>query len=1006
MNCSTLLRGLLGAAALVVFAQPSGTALAQPNVRTIPPARTSPADLQAAVVQSVTISARVLGHNATTRVDIVLRNPNTAAIESAVEFPLREGQTVTGFALESLDRSRFLSAAPVEKAKGQAVFEQIVREGTDPALLEKTAGNNFRLRVYPIAPRETRAVRLEISEFLAPGPGGRLQYQMPQMLQDARPHKFSFNLELEGVNTPVVSLSEGLKAALQSRLNGSTRLTFSPTKKLGSAAYTVSWPTQDRVFTDYGSIDGETYFHAQVPLSMASASRKPPNPITLIWDASGSGRTRDHAREFAFLDATFKALGNVKVQLVETHVVDEQARNFEVIQGNWGPLREALEKMQYDGASNPAAWSTTVPVTRNYTKEELAGFRGMKLVFSDGIGNWGKPEELPSHQPLFTISASAGANTAALRALAEPSGGQLIDLMQTPVAHAVAELLRVRARLTRMTGDGVDQLVSLSPYAEGGVVQIAGHMLRDTASVTLEFVLPNGSTERRTLELKANPKQGAQTLAAQRWATLRIAQLETNARLHQAEILRLGSEFGVVSSRTSLIILERLEDYLRFDVMPSDPQWREQFRQRAMEKVSREASAHSQHMADLLKKFEDRAAWWEKTFPKENLKVETAQQSRPMAVAAMAPAPAPAPMPAAAPPPAPALSAKASRSAEAFDRMRAESTERRRTEPSPSVTAAPLTEVREIGIKLQKQQLTSAYAVRLRDAAAKERYAIYLDERTANAQSSAFYLDASEIFFEKGQPELGERVLSNLAEIELEDRALLRILAYRLQQAKQYRQAIMLFERVLALAPNEPQSWRDLGLAYAANGQHQQAVDALWNTASRKWDSRFADIGLIALGELNAIAANTTGLDLSRVDPRLVRNLPVDLRVVMGWDADNTDIDLWVKDPNGEDAYYGRQHTYQGGRMSRDFTGGYGPEEYMVKVAKPGRYEVRAKYFGSRQQRLVPYTTVMLRFVTGFGNAEQKEQSVIMRLPEKGSEVLVGSFEVKASKSEATKSVP
>ena len=1005
------LQRLIGTSVLTLLATLGSTAQAQPAVRPALPVRTSPADLQVTVVESVTIGARVIGQNATTRVDIVLRNPNAAVIESAVEFPLREGQTVTGFALESLDRSRFLSAAPVEKAKGQAVFEQIVREGSDPALLEKTVGNNFRLRVYPIAPRETRTVRLEIREFLSPGPNGRLLYKMPQMLKDARPQNFRFSLELDGITQPGVILSEGLKTALQSRLAGSTRLTFSPARNLGNVDYTVSWPTQGRVFTDYGSMDGETYFHAQVPLSMTSISRKPPNPITLIWDSSGSGRTRDHAREFAFLDATFKALGHVKVHLIETHVVAEQARDFEVTDGKWAALREALEKVQYDGASNPAAWSTTAPRTRNYTKEELAGFKGMTLVFSDGIGNWGT-DELPSQQTLFTITSSAGANTAALRALAEPSGGQLIDLLETPVAQAATELLRVRARLVRMTGDGADQLVSLSTYAEGGVVQIAGHMARETASVTLEFVMPNGSIERRKLELNANPTQAAQARAAQSWATLWIAQLETNTRLHQAEILRIGSEFGVISSRTSLIILERLEDYLRFDVIPSDPQWREQFKQRAKDKAAREATAQSLHMIDLLKKFEERAAWWEKTFPKDDMKVEPTKQDRPMAVAAMAPPPAPAPAPiAAAPPPfsAPSLSAMNSRSAEAFDRMRAESSERRRTGQAPTVTSPALTprvEVREMGIALQKQQLTSAYAVRLRDAAANERYAIYLDEKISNSRSSAFYLDASEIFFEKGQPELGERVLSNLAEIELEDRALLRILAYHLQQAKQYRKAIMLFERVITLAPNEPKSWRDLGLAYAASGEYQKAVNALWNTANRKWDNRFADIGLIALGELNAIAANAQGLDLSRVDPRLARNLPVDLRVVLGWDADNTDIDLWVKDPNGEDAYYERQLTYQGGRMSRDFTGGYGPEEYMVKLAKPGRYELRAKFFNSRQQRFSPYTTVMLRFVTGFGTPNQKEQSVIMRLPEKGTEVLVGSFEVNPSTPQATQSAP
>jgi len=73
----------------------------------------------------------------------------------------------------------------------------------------------------------------------------------------------------------------------------------------------------------------------------------------------------------------------------------------------------------------------------------------------------------------------------------------------------------------------------------------------------------------------------------------------------------------------------------------------------------------------------------------------------------------------------------------------------------------------------------------------------------------------------------------------------------------------------------------------------------------------------------------------------------------------------------------------------------YGPEEFVLKVAKPGRYEVRGKFFGSRQQRFSPYTTITAHFITGFGTKNQKEDSVIVRLPEKGNEVSIGSFEVK-----------
>ena len=179
--------------------------------------------------------------------------------------------------------------------------------------------------------------------------------------------------------------------------------------------------------------------------------------------------------------------------------------------------------------------------------------------------------------------------------------------------------------------------------------------------------------------------------------------------------------------------------------------------------------------------------------------------------------------------------------------------------------------------------------------------------------------------------------------------------------AGQAKLAIPILARVLELAPNEPQSYRDLGLAFAADKQWQKAADQLYEVVIRPWHGRFPKIELTALDELNAIIAKAeTPVDTSRFDAQLLRNLPVDLRVALSWDADNTDIDLWVTDLNGEKAYYGNRISYQGGRMSQDYTGGYGPETFALKHAKPGKYKVEANFYGHNQQIVAGATTLQL----------------------------------------------
>jgi tetratricopeptide (TPR) repeat protein len=299
-----------------------------------------------------------------------------------------------------------------------------------------------------------------------------------------------------------------------------------------------------------------------------------------------------------------------------------------------------------------------------------------------------------------------------------------------------------------------------------------------------------------------------------------------------------------------------------------------------------------------------------------------------------------------------------------------------------------------------KSATKSAWTSRLNASDPESWYALYLDERVSNAMSVGFFLDSAEFFLQKGQRELGLRALSNLAEMDLQNRQVLRLLAYRLQQAGEIALALPIFERVLELAPNEPQSHRDLGLALAQSGQTQCAIDRLYEVVTGAWDSRFADIDLITLTELNAVAAQAEragkSVDVSAIEPRLLKNLPLDVRVVLAWDADATDVDLHVLDPNGEEVFYGRKLSYQGGAITRDATGGYGPEEFALRNAKPGKYRVEANFYGHRQQVLTSSTGLMLWLSSGFGTPAQKDQRTTLRVKSEGGQrIVVGEFEVK-----------
>ena len=77
----------------------------------------------------------------------------------------------------------------------------------------------------------------------------------------------------------------------------------------------------------------------------------------------------------------------------------------------------------------------------------------------------------------------------------------------------------------------------------------------------------------------------------------------------------------------------------------------------------------------------------------------------------------------------------------------------------------------------------------------------------------------------------------------------------------------------------------------------------------------------------------------------------------MNWNMNNTDIDLWITDPNGEKCYYSNPATAIGGKISNDFTEGFGPEQFLLKKGIKGKYKIEIDYFNDAQTKFVCYRT-------------------------------------------------
>ncbi|MCD9096078.1 VIT domain-containing protein [Luteimonas fraxinea] len=959
---SRLRFGLCALLCLTVLLPTMTTAQRMPDL-VAPPLVVADAGEPPVQLESASMRVETGAGVARTTIDLTLRNPSGRVLEGNLQFPLAPGQQIVGFALDIDGMMR--DAVPVPKDRGREVFETIVREGVDPGLLEQTAGDAFRLRVYPFAPGGTRQVRLVLMAPLQRD--GRADTVTLPLAFARGLDRIELTLATSG--RPVLSGLVGTPVITRS--GAGHRITLRAGDIADAGIATLKVPFERRPAVQLQRRDGATWFVADVPVDAADTPRVLPRRVSLLWDSSMSGRTRAHALEFALLDAYFRAAGDIEVELLRLRDVAEAPQRFQVRGGDWRALRCELESTVYDGATAAGGW-TPAADTPEF------------LLFGDGLFNHGADAfpALADGQRLYTVQ-SANGDTARLAALAQARHGRAIDLRDAAALPAATRaLLRDEPILDAIEGIGARELVAESNVAMPGILRIAGRLDAQRADLTL-VVRTGGRTQRIPLSIDAaRTPQGE--LAALQWARFQLAALQAEPERNRQRIAALGQRFELVTPGTSLLVLERIEDYVRFDIA-APASIAEAVAAARLQTAATQARDRQTRRDAVARGWAERIAWWERVFPKDAPPQIAAAQEALDSMGAMPPPP-PAPAPAAAP----MMMAEAAAAPMAMRSAPAPIAGSANDLANASVAASPAATIR-----LNPWQSDAPLARSLREAPDGEVYARYLDARDAEVQGTAFYLDAADVLQRRGETALALRVLSNLAELDLDNPHVLRVLAYRLREMKRDDLAVPVLERVLAMRPEEPQSLRDLALACAAIGNRQRAIDLLAEVVDGDWNGRFAEIELTALAELNALVATAPApLDTSAIDPRLLRNLPLDLRAVLSWDSDDSDMDLWVTDPDGEKAYYGNRLTRQGARMSPDFTRGYGPEEFALRDAKPGIYRVEANFFGQHQQLVTGATTLQLWLSTGFGTAAQTDQRITLRLSDARETVFVGEFEV------------
>ena len=282
----------------------------------------------------------------------------------------------------------------------------------------------------------------------------------------------------------------------------------------------------------------------------------------------------------------------------------------------------------------------------------------------------------------------------------------------------------------------------------------------------------------------------------------------------------------------------------------------------------------------------------------------------------------------------------------------------------------------------------------------KAAYTTYLDLKGKYGNTPTFYIDISEFFAKKKEDKLAIRILTNLAEINIDNYELLKALAYKLEVYEEFDLVVYIYNEILKLRPEDIQSYRDLALAYEEIGEYQKSLDLLYKIINGELlekdpERRFEGVEAIAFNEFNSlISRHKSKLNLKGVDKRYIKKMPIAIRAVIDWNHNDTDIDLWINDPNDEDCGYDNNETKLGGRLSEDMTDGFGPEEFLLKKAIKGSYSFKIDYYSDDMQKISGPTFLKITLYTKFGTKKQKKSIRVIRLDNEEDEVNVGVIKI------------
>ncbi len=559
-------------------------------------------------ITGVNVGVVILEQAATTTMDISFRNTSRSRQEAQLLVPVPDGAVVKSFSFEGSASEPTARILPKEEAK--KTYDRIVARIRDPALLEFVGYNLVQSSVFPVPPGGRQKVRLTYEHLLS-ADGSRIDYVLPrsESLDYKVPWQISVKIKSKKSISTVYSPSHMLQTKRVNENTISARL--SKDASLEPGPFRLSYLTEQKgvsasLFAYPDARAGGGYFLLLAGLP-AKPQEKEDTPaikreVTLVLDHSGSmrGEKLEQVRE-----AAMQVLAGLEEGEAFNIIIYSQNIDF----FSKGPLLKTKEnvKRAYDYLKAVKAGGGTniydalqEALRQKPVKEMLP----IVLFLTDGLPTVGNTSEAairdlaikanPHKRRIFTFGVGVDVNTPLLDKIASETRAKATFVLpkedvEVKVAQVFKRLVGPVLADTKVEIVGPDKkpapsrVLDLMPTRlpdmfEGDQLVLLG---RYTGNEPLTFsVSGNYLGKKRIFEFTFGLDKATvrNCFVPRLWASRKIAvlveairQLGANGspaphpskpsedpRLKELvdEIVRLSTEFGIMTEYTAFLALE------------------------------------------------------------------------------------------------------------------------------------------------------------------------------------------------------------------------------------------------------------------------------------------------------------------------------------------------------------------------------------------------------------------------------------------------------------------